>query len=480
MWICTDQQRFDTIRALGNSNIRTPNLDRLVSEGTSFTHAFCQNPICAPSRGSFLTGRYPRTTRLRQNGAKIPDDELLVPKILTEHGYRCGLSGKLHLDSCDGRMETRIDDGYQEFHWSHGPWPKWNENEYINWLDEQGTPWRDVYPLPPEVANTLGPKGTAPDGRMAWGGMPAHLHQSFWCAEMAIKFMDKYLDRPWFFSVNPFDPHHPFDPPQEFLDGYDPDQLPQPRYQDGELEEKPVFQRIDSKGAYGGNGMSFQESTDREHREVIAAYYAMIENIDFNVGRLLDHLEETGQRDKTLVIFMSDHGEMLGDHGIFLKGPYMYEPAIRVPLVFSLPGTVQQDTRSEALIELVDLAPTILDCLGIDILERMQGKSFWNICTGKADTGYHKDLIYCEYYNSMTAHRDPTPYATMIRDSRFKITVFSGMQTGELYDLKEDPYEFSNLWGDPQYRDIREEYVLKCLDASVFTADPLPIRTGRF
>ena len=128
LWLCTDQQRFDTIRALGNSRINTPNLDQLVADGTSFTNAFCQSPVCSPSRASFLTGRYPRTTRCRQNGQQIPPDELLLPKMFSDAGYRCGLAGKLHLSSCsDGKVEQRIDDGYEVFDWSHHPQPDWPE-----------------------------------------------------------------------------------------------------------------------------------------------------------------------------------------------------------------------------------------------------------------------------------------------------------------------------------------------------------------
>src|SRR5690606_23858148 len=120
LWICSDQQRFDTITALGNQRIRTPCLDRLADEGVAFTHAYCQSPVCTPSRASFLTGRYPRTTRCRQNGQKIPADERLLPRILADAGYVCGLAGKLHLASCsDGKVEDRIDDGYEVFHWSH-------------------------------------------------------------------------------------------------------------------------------------------------------------------------------------------------------------------------------------------------------------------------------------------------------------------------------------------------------------------------
>lgn len=184
--------------------------------------------------------------------------------------------------------------------------------------------------------------------------MPAALHQSYWCAEKAIEFMQTHKGRPWMFSVNFFDPHHPFDPPQEYLDRYEPDNMPLPAYIEGELENKPNFQTIDHHGAYCGRGLSFADTTDNEHQRITAAYYAMIENIDANIGRMLDYLEKSGQRENTIVIFMSDHGEMLGDHGIYLKGPYLYDSVIKVPLILSWPAGFRQHIVASALVELVD------------------------------------------------------------------------------------------------------------------------------
>ena len=144
LWICTDQQRHDTLGCQGNDFVRTPHLDRLAAGGMRFTRAFSQSPVCTPSRASFLTGRYPRTTRCRQNGQSIPEDEVLVTRLLADAGYTCGLAGKLHLSPCHPEVthgsERRIADGYDEFHWSHHPSPDdWPTNEYFHWLRERGT-----------------------------------------------------------------------------------------------------------------------------------------------------------------------------------------------------------------------------------------------------------------------------------------------------------------------------------------------------
>jgi len=465
LWICTDQQRYDTIHALGNPHIRTPNLDRLAAEGVAFTHAFSQSPVCTPSRACFLTGRYPRTTRCRQNGQNFPRGELLITKMLADAGYDCGLVGKLHISSAHNKTEQRVDDGYRVFHWSHHPAPSWPNNAYIHWLREKGYSWDDVY--------------HQPKGAHVWPGVPAELHQTTWCAEKTIEFITEQRDGPWLMSFNCFDPHHPFDPPEEYLRRYDPDAVPPPRYLPGELDNKPEFQRVDHQGAYGGKGMSSARLTEREHREIVAAYYAMIELIDDQVGRVLDVLEETGQRENTIVIFMSDHGEMLGDHGILLKGPYFYDCAVRVPLIISWPGRFAQGLRSDALVELMDLAPTLLEALGMEVPRRMQGKSFLPILEGSAPPHEHREFVFAEYYNAMPGHNH-SAFGTMIRDRRYKICVYHGRDEGELYDLEQDPDEFYNLWDSAEHQELKWRLVKRCFDASVFTMDPEPPRVGLY
>ena len=461
LWFCTDQQRGDTIQCLGNPHVRTPNLDALVSEGVAFTRAYCQSPICTPSRASFLTGRYPRTTRCRQNGARIPEDEVMVTRLLAEHGYDCGLVGKLHLSPCHGRVEHRVNDGYRVFHWSHHPMPDWEENEYTQWLRGKGHRWGNLYHRPPDA--------------FAWAGVPAELHQTTWCVEKAIDFAMEDRDGPWLMSVNCYDPHHPFDPPPEYLDRYDPDVLPDPAYQEGELRNKPRFQQIDHMGAYGGDGISCAQATPRQRREMIAAYYAMIELIDDRFGRLMRALEASGQRENTIVVFMSDHGELLGDHGILWKGPHFYESLVRVPLIVSWPGAFVAGIRSDALVELVDIAPTLLEATGLSVPTCMQGRSLLPVLTGEKAPDGHRSSIYCEYYNAMPWH-DRQAFGTMYFDGRYKMNVYHGERTGELYDLGSDPNEFENLWDESAHRVRKAELMHRCFDQSIFTLDPLPER----
>ena len=150
LWICTDQQRYDTIHSLGNEHIRTPNLDRLIEEGVAFTRAYCQSPVCTPSRACFLTGRYPSAVHVNRNGnAYFPEDVELITRRLANLGYDCGLAGKLHLSAAEGRVEVRPDDGYRVFRWSHHPkpetyWPT-EDHAYQHWLDEQSIEWDKAY-----------------------------------------------------------------------------------------------------------------------------------------------------------------------------------------------------------------------------------------------------------------------------------------------------------------------------------------------
>lgn len=479
LWICTDQQRFDTLGCYGNEWVHTPNLDRLAAEGTLFERAYCQSPVCAPSRGSFLTGRYPRTCGPRQNGQDIDGGEKLLPRLFADRGYFCGLSGKLHLSACHdetGRLtEPRIDDGYQYFKWSHHPQPhagtNWPANAYNQFLIENGmdyvTPDREDCPY-------------------VQTGMPEEYHQTTWCVNEAIRFMEtaRTFGKDWVFSLNCFDPHHPFDPPVEYLERYldKLDEIPLPNYGEGELDDKPVFQKKDHTGAYDTPGyLDYTGMNDHDRRMITAAYWAMIDLIDHQVGRLVEYLDRTSQRENTLILFHSDHGENLGDHGMYLKGPYFYENNIHVPLIMNWPGVIPAGKRIEALVELTDLAPTLCDAAGIPLYEGFQGKSFWKLVTGEMIGDHHRDSIYCEYYNSNIGHRNPFAFATCVCDGRYKLVKVHRMPgdpgcEGELYDLEERPLERNNHYEDPAYADVKMRLLEVMCDRMAQTCDPLPVR----
>ena len=470
LWICSDQQRFDTLGCYGNPFVQTPNLDKLAAAGVLFENAYSQSPVCTPSRASFLTGRYPRTTRCRQNGQAIPPDEVLVTKLLRDAGYVCGLAGKLHLAPCNPSVckdtEQRIDDGYAQFFWSHDPGDVWFAHDYTQWLRNKGLR-RESKPFADSQYVQV---------------IPSEEHsQTTWSIARAMAFIRnaERFEQPWLFSVNMFDPHHAFDPPVAALERYREilDDIPLPNYVEGELDNKPIWQKIDHGGAYGKRaGYPYKAMTAADHRWVRAAYWAMIDVIDAQVGRLLNFLGETGQRENTIVIFTSDHGEMLGDHGIYLKGPYFYEPAIRVPLIISGPGMLNNGSRSNALVELVDLAPTLLAASDMERHPGMQGQSLLPMLSGDAPLDAHRDDVYCEYYNAMGWHREPAAHATMVRDKRYKLVAAHGTNGGELYDLEADAQETRNRWHDADYSSVRLAMQERLIDRMAWTVDALPER----
>ena len=462
LWICPDQQRADTIASLGNPHIQTPNLDALVKQSVTFTNAFCQTPICSPSRGSFMTGRYPRETNIKSNSEYIRPTERLIPRILADQGYDCGLAGKLHLSPCDHHfVEKRIDDGYRVFEWSHDISDNWpGKNQWRNWLKAQNVKW----PVPTPAERKA----------VVWGvPIDPKYSQTAWCSEEAIKFMKEQKgDKPWMMSVHMYQPHAPYFPTEEYLKHYDPDTLPPPAYKQGELDNKPSFQKTDHQGAYGGHGKSFAKETDRDHRLTKAAYYAMIEQVDTEVGRMMKTLDELGMADNTIVIYMSDHGDMLGDHGIYEKGPYFYDCLSRVPLIIRWPGRYKAGLKLDALVELVDIAPTLMDAAGLTTPAGMQGKSLTPLLTGS--TSEHRDSVYMEYYDAVSKYTPP-PMATCVRTDKFKVAYWQTLNTGELYDLSSDPGEVYNLWGSAQHKDIQAEMMQRLVTRMIASTDPLGV-----
>ena len=401
----------------------------------------------------------------------MPADETLITRVLAGAGYLCGLSGKLHLSASYPDIapvaEPRIDDGYNIFHWSHHPphiRPDFQANQYTLWLRQQG----HSYQTRPH-----------PGSDHVLEGMPAELHHTTWCVEMAKDFITGQAPEsaPWLFSLNIFDPHNAFDPPAEYLAPYLDrlDEIPLPNYVEGELEPKPAFQQMDHDSTTPKPyGIRYDGLSDREHRLLRASYWAMCDLIDVHIGELLDTLEATGQADNTLVIFMSDHGEMLGDHGIYLKGPYFYDSAIRVPLIVSWPGRLPEGARVAELVELDDIAPTILDAAGVSHPPGLQAESLWPLLTGATEV--HRKDIYCEYYNAKPWHKDPTAQLTCVRTARHKLVAVHGRDEGELYDLEADPGETHNRWWDPAYRNVKLEMYERLTDRIAWTVDPLPLR----
>ena len=445
LWYCTDQQRFDTIKALGNPHVRTPNIDALVGEGVAFTHAYCQSPICTPSRASIMTGLYPSRVHNTRNGNDtFPDSPPLISRLIADAGYECSLIGKFHLTSGGHRPEPRLDDGFTDWWHSHAPRDDWPEgtHDYADWVRAQGADLNALRNSPERV--------------------PAELHQTTWASERAIEFISRKRDRPWLLNINIYDPHPPFIPPKSYADQFKAEDMPGPYFQESDLAQQAKFANVDFQG-------EVRRPEDHHAKDAQAKYYAMIALIDDQFARVLESLERTGQRDNTVIIFTSDHGETLGDHGLMFKGCRFYEGLVRVPLIFSWPGKFQQNVQCNGLVELLDMSATILDLCGVEIPDYFQGNSLLPVLRGDQDGNRLRDTVRSEYFEALDPFftGGPGSYATMYRDERFKLTLYHDQQLGELYDLQADPWEFNDLWDHADFREIRNELVLKSFHSHV-------------
>ena len=475
LWICTDQQRYDTIGALGNDKVSTPNLDRLTRAGAAFERAYCQSPICTPSRASFLTGMYPSSIRVTRNGnPAFPDFPPLISKTLADAGYTCGLIGKLHLSSAYRRAEKRADDGYSYWQYSHAPRDDWDEgHDYADWVRSKGADLSELVRDP--------------------AGVSAELHQTTWCAEKTIEFMAANRSRPWFASVNIYDPHPPFNPPAAYRELFDREDVKPPIFQPSDLVQQQKLAALDFQSTARDPAeldikspilpqpptrqyIEAETEGARDALTLIAAYYAMIKLIDDQVGRILAALDESGQRENTIVIFTSDHGETLGDHGLILKGCRFYEGLVRVPLIWSWPGVFKAGVRSPALVELTDIAPTLLDICGLPIPNYMTGRTLLPILSGRQTPETHRDYVRCEYISAIDLPDESV--ATMYFDGRYKLVCYHNHALGELYDLDADPSELADLWDDATHQMLKGELLQRSFDAHMATLYTGPERIG--
>ncbi len=468
--ICTDQQRFDALGCYGNARIKTPHIDNLAAEGVLFERCYVQSPVCGPSRASLLTGQYVHNHGLWANGVALPEHKRLFTQNLADVGYDCGLIGKSHLAACfQGRTEPRRDDGFRTFKWAHDPSHGSPENHYHRWLEAR---FPELYARAME--NGPGRQG---HNTVPFDTMPTEAHYSRWVGEESSRFLREERDpeRPFFFMANFFDPHHPFVAPEEYLDRYDPAALPPPIGGPELLADRPPILTEAHHGSYAGHARGFADHSPEEIQNIIAAYYAMVTLIDDEVGRILSTVSELDLEQETLVIFTSDHGEMLGDYGLLLKGPMFYDGAVRVPLILRWPGQLPAGERRSQIVEWLDLGATVLDATATPPLAGDQGISLLPIARGDEEAP-SRGWALTEYRNSGHPY-DPPVQATMLRQERYKLVVHHGepatdrKRCGELYDMDADPQELHNLWDDPNHLEIRRELEAALLDTLVATED---------
>ncbi|MBN1417954.1 MAG: sulfatase-like hydrolase/transferase [Planctomycetes bacterium] len=459
--IMTDTQRKDDMGIYGNPAIRTPNLDAIARGGVRFESAFSQAPVCMPARATIFTGRYPMAHRVRSNGVPLPRDEQTLAHLFARAGCRTGGAGKFHFiphfpyRSPLPMMETHPEPyyGFQEFHLGedgrsgeHWVWMKRTHPEYVDKPDHQ---------IPPE------------------------LHNSHWVADHTIDFIRRCAaDGRRFFAFASFvDPHQPYNPPPPYRGMYREADMPPPLRREGELD-RSRFKKL-------AENLKAMNDRVAYHR---TQHYGEMTFIDDSVGRIVKTLEDVGLREDTIIAFVADHGDMLGDHWLWWKGPYHYPGCSNVPLFFDWPGHLVPGKVVRGFAQQTDVLPTLLDLAGIEIPPGVQGRSLRAVLeTDRTDTGY--ESAYIEYATRGAIHPDfpggsragregnDRPVDTFtIRTESWRCTVHSGLSQGELYDLEEDPDEFVNLWDDPAKRGVRGDLVLALIDRIAATRDPLPLR----
>lgn len=489
--ITSDQQHWNTIGAF-NKEIKTPNLDRLVREGTTFGRAYCPNPTCTPSRSSIITGMYPSQHGAWSLGTKLLEDRPTVGDALTREGYRTALVGKAHfqpLESTDAFPSVESFGMLQNLdYWKsfHGPYYGFQHVElarnhtneflvgqhYALWMEEQGCAnWRDYFTPPTGTMD--------PSIKHAWA-IPEEYHYDRWIAERSIELMEQYVgeEEPFFLWSSFFDPHPPYLVPAPWDTMYDPNALTLPVITPGEHDRNPPhfgmtqlahpdFSAFEETGKGVQGYRSHLHITEEEKRRNMATYYGMISLMDKYIGKLLDRLDKLGIADNTIVIFTTDHGHLFGHHGLNFKGGFHYEDMIRLPFLVRYPEQVPAAASCDALQSLVDLAPTMLSFAGIDIPLNMTGKD--QSCVWRGEQDKARDYILCEH------HQEPTTvHQKTYVDERYKLTLYYKRQYGELFDLVEDPGEIRNLWDDPTAIELKSRLLLQYAWAEL-EKEPMPV-----
>ena len=345
--IFTDMQRADTIHALGNDIILTPNLDRLVGEGVAFTSCYSPSPVCVPARCCMQYGLYPQKTGVFDNENMMTDNGKAYPAILGEYGYRTHAIGKCHFTPDSNALR-----GFQSRQTQEEGVSNPDDDDYVGWLHKNGY---DHY----EPHGARGEMYYIPQVST----LPIAAHPSNWIGSESVRFIREQNANgesgPWCLFSSFIHPHPPFAPPKPWHKLYRAPDMPPPFLPKNSQELMTWVNRLQNRYKYRDNGMDINLL-----RVIKAYYYATISFVDFQIGRILQTLEETGQLEKTLIVFASDHGEHLGDFYNFGKRS-MHEAAARVPMLVRYPSRFEAGVRCSSATSLVDLFPTVLGAAGI-------------------------------------------------------------------------------------------------------------------
>ena len=436
LFLFTDQQRADCLGCAGHPMLRTPNIDRIAAEGVRFNRCYTTSPLCVPARLSLAMGQYPHNTNFWQGGNELPRDADTFMKRLRRAGYRtCGI-GKHHLYEMENCDLYANEPAYHEAGFDHvedmsGTWGIiGGTSVYTDHLKSLG--------LLEPVRCHLKALEEKPDEIRRFIAeplpLPAEHYIDAFIAGRVTRYIDQSAgDQPSFVSVAFQGPHEPWDAPAQYADRYDPDEMPDP------IPEKPPGDWLPPRSrAYQKWAQYYQPQRPRAGKEIAASYLGKIAQIDESIGRILEAYRRKGWLDDTVIIFASDHGEMLGDLGRLSKSVF-YESAIRIPLIVRLPGGRHGENVCDAFVELIDVHATILDVAHAEPWRHQDSLSLLPLMDGRA--GRIRDDVLSEVH----AHY-------MLRTDDWKLVVGRDGQTLQLFDLQNDPLEQVNLCEHPDYR----------------------------
>ncbi|HCY40740.1 MAG TPA: hypothetical protein DHV48_05200 [Prolixibacteraceae bacterium] len=470
--IMTDQQRFDALSCYGSKAVDTPNIDRLAEEGVKFEKCYSPNPICTPSRASMFTGKSLAGHGVYQLHDILPDDQILFPKRLQQRGYETTLVGKLHVSGLWHEAEERHpNDGFDNYYWcidpglnlenpinSYAKWVKNKDQAFFQKLKEEGKSMRHF---------------------------PEELHFSRWASETTIQQIEnRDTAKPFFILMSLFDPHDPYyDHPESFRNMVNDKDIPIPsRLPDTTKIPEGVKQEL-LKSVQVKKSSRFSESV----HELRKGYYASIAFLDQEVGKVLDKIDTEGLYDNTIIIFVSDHGDMLFDKGLFSKGAFFYDPSVRVPFLMRYPNKIQAGTTFDLPVQQYDIAATILalaDYPGEQIREWMpESMDLLKFIKQRTAYKYYRDYAVCEYrntgYGPGGTYYEPPLHATMFLSGYYKLNVYHNFSDshklqGELFNMENDPLEENNLWNNPNHQYVKIEMMHQLTDWMVKNSDRYP------
>jgi choline-sulfatase len=477
--IMTDQQQAMSLGLYGNPDVRTPALERLAADGLLYRHAFTAHPLCVPSRAAFWTGRWPHSTGVRTNEIPLPTSEVDWASLLLDRGYTAGLFGKNHVFRAD-----QLDRSAAVWEAGHG-----------GPVARGGTLVRSA-PLPKNAM----PQGWASgDHAPRYGTMtlsePPEQSTTALLADQCIEFLGARADdrQPFLAWLSIPDPHEPYQASEPYASMYDPDAIQMPPWRPDEFADKPERQQVFHE-LFG-----FAEMPDRRFREVRAMYYGMVRQIDDHVGRVLDALRAGGLDRDTIVIFTSDHGDYAGEHRLLGKSNAFYDALTRVPMIVSWPGHLPAGMVRDELVSLVDVMPTVLGLLGIEVPAAVQGQAMPGVLPDDHLAARPaRQAVFSEYGAGGPAatladvaalspearsgsgwpllrQREAHGHGKMVRTARWKYVHDVTGEVDELYDLESDPWELENLAARPEMASVLTEMRQHLLDWLLATEDAKPV-----